>query len=300
MSRLIFFSIGDWGTPTLRLRLLVNSMNKIAETHRPSFIIALGDNFYEDGVASVYDSKWNTHFENVFMLPFLKCKWFPILGNHDYLGNPDAQIEYYKRNPNGRWFMPHKYYSKIFKVPQSEKTLEILFLDTVTLCPFTSSRFIPINHKVSKPLNPNLYYFCDFLTKSTAQLQWIEKTLAKSTASWILLVGHYPMYTSGYHDNCPELIEKLSPLIIKYKVSAYVNGHDHIMEHINNNNIHCFTNGSASKEGETYKKSNTSLFLSTSSGFLVHSVDNNFLTFQFIDAIGNLLYETKLQPRDQM
>ena len=42
---------------------------------------------------------------------------------------------------------------------------------------------------------------------STIQLEWIEQTLAASTADWLFVVGHFPVYSGGSHGNTPELQE---------------------------------------------------------------------------------------------
>lgn len=39
------------------------------------------------------------------------------------------------------------------------------------------------------------------------QLQFIEATLANSTADWLFVVGHYPVYSGGSHGNTAELIQ---------------------------------------------------------------------------------------------
>jgi 3',5'-cyclic AMP phosphodiesterase CpdA len=62
------------------------------------------------------------------------------------------------------------------------------------------------------------------------QLIWLEKNLARSTATWKIVFGHHPLYSSGIHGSSPELIAKLSPLFVRYGVQLYINGHDHNYE----------------------------------------------------------------------
>ena len=45
---------------------VARSMLKTANITKPDFILALGDNFYTDGVASTNDSMWYSHFRNVY------------------------------------------------------------------------------------------------------------------------------------------------------------------------------------------------------------------------------------------
>ena len=50
--------------------------------------------------------------------------------------------------------------------------------------------------------------------------------------TWLLVVGHYPIFSRGEHGDISELKEYLLPLLIQYKVNAYLSGHDHISEHL--------------------------------------------------------------------
>lgn len=62
------------------------------------------------------------------------------------------------------------------------------------------------------------------------QLIWLEKNLAASTATWKIVFGHHPLYSSGVHGSNSELIANLSPLFTRYGVQLYINGHDHNYE----------------------------------------------------------------------
>ena len=46
------------------------------------FVLALGDNFYVDGVANTTDRLWDTAFHDVYSASSLNIPWYPILGNH--------------------------------------------------------------------------------------------------------------------------------------------------------------------------------------------------------------------------
>ena len=78
------------------------------------FIISVGDNFYPNGVQSTQDYHWISSFESIYKDPGLYTDWYVALGNHDYRGNVQAQIDY--SNISRRWNMPDRYYSKIFEL----------------------------------------------------------------------------------------------------------------------------------------------------------------------------------------
>jgi hypothetical protein len=66
-----------------------------------------------------------------------------------------------------------------------------------------------------------------------AQMVWLEESLAKSTASWKIVYGHHPIYSSGHYGTDPVFVERFTPLFKKYKVDLYINGHEHNYERIN-------------------------------------------------------------------
>jgi tartrate-resistant acid phosphatase type 5 len=67
------------------------------------------------------------------------------------------------------------------------------------------------------------------------QLQYIESELQKAAVdqpSWLIVAGHYPVFSAGEHGDTNELKTYLLPLLQKYNVDAYMCGHDHISEHL--------------------------------------------------------------------
>ena len=67
------------------------------------------------------------------------------------------------------------------------------------------------------------------------QLAYIEARLqeaALNPPTWLLVAGHYPVFSAGEHGDTGELKQYLLPLLETYNVDAYFCGHDHISEHI--------------------------------------------------------------------
>ena len=62
------------------------------------------------------------------------------------------------------------------------------------------------------------------------QLAWLKENLANSSATWKVVFGHHPVYSSGMHGNTTQLVESLPPLFARYGVQLYLNGHDHNYE----------------------------------------------------------------------
>ncbi|WP_230770022.1 metallophosphoesterase [Sphingomonas sp. Leaf4] len=103
-----FAVLGDWGRDTPEQHHVAAAMGRAAAAARSDFVLAIGDNFYSDGVESVDDPLWQSVFEGVYTHPALQVPWYALLGNHDYRGNPQAQIDYAATSK--RWRMPARYY----------------------------------------------------------------------------------------------------------------------------------------------------------------------------------------------
>ena len=69
--------------------------NIIDNSNSDDIIILLGDNFYPNGIKSINDINWEK-FNNLN----IPIATYSVLGNHDYLGNINAQIEYKLNNWN--------------------------------------------------------------------------------------------------------------------------------------------------------------------------------------------------------
>ena len=65
------------------------------------------------------------------------------------------------------------------------------------------------------------------------QLEHIDAMLdaaSQEEPTWLLVAGHYPIFSVGEHGDTSELKDYLLPLLQKYNVDAYFCGHDHLSE----------------------------------------------------------------------
>lgn len=247
-------------------------MGIFAEQHHAAFVISTGDNFYDDGVASVSDAHWKESFENVYTATSLQVPWYVVLGNHDRRGNFQAQIDYTRLSK--RWTMPAPYFKKQLSIAPGTE-LEIFFLDTNLL------RNKP---KTDTPADPEA---------AKTQLHWLSKALARSTAQWKMVVGHHPIYSGGEHGNSPELIQKVLPLLIEHKVDLYCNGHDHDLQHLQSDGLNFFCSGAGSQIRDTQSIA-TTRFAKSSSGFMGVQLSPSSMDVQLISGSGEVLYSTIL------
>jgi len=190
--------LGDWG-------FKIRYAGKIAARSRSAnsqFWMGIGDNFYLNGVKSTKDPKWKSVFENIYTDKWFRSHRFEVIaGNHDYRGSVQAQIDYTKKKGTS-WYFPSKYYKTTRKV-ETGVDVDFVYLDTT---PMT-----------------------EFKKKDKAQVAWLRDTLAASTAKWIIVIGHHPIYSLT--GNNEWLIQNVLPLLKKNKVAAYICGHHHTLQH---------------------------------------------------------------------
>ena len=116
-----------------RQKALVPALGKVAKKLSPSFIVSTGDNFYEYGIADADDVGFKRSFTDVYDAeahPSLDLPWYVILGNHDYQGDPAAQISARLRERDGRWRLPAPAFALKRLGDASTSTVDIFFIDT--------------------------------------------------------------------------------------------------------------------------------------------------------------------------
>lgn len=266
-----FLVVGDWGRDGgMSQRAVAGAMAAAATAGKPRFILSVGDNFYEDGVASVDDPHFAASFERIYDAPALQAPWYVALGNHDYKGSVEAQIAYSARNP--RWRMPARYHSAVEKLPGGG-SVEIFVLDT---CPFVG-RYRGTNVRTNGQ-------------DPAAQLAWLEAGLAKSTARCKIVVGHHPVISGGRdHGSTPELLRDVRPLLERHGVTAYFFGHDHDLQHLAKSDVAYFGCGAGANARPT-SMTEGSVFAADKPGFLSAEIGPDGLSFAFIDETGAVLH----------
>jgi acid phosphatase len=270
-----FLIFGDWGRNGEQdQKEVAAQMALAARASAARFIVSVGDNFYEDGVSSAADPQWQTSFENVYSDPAFDIPWQVIMGNHDYHGNCDAQLEYARTHP--RWNMPARYYRQTWRV-DAATTADFFYLDTT---PMIQGYW---HHGKTK---------AQVATQDVKkQLAWFKDELAASKARWKIVIGHHPIYSGGEHGDTAELIENVLPLLHENKVQAWFNGHDHDLQHLVAGEINLFCSGAGSQFRPTKDTIHTK-FAQARSGFTVVSLQPEQMHIRMTDNHGRLLYTT--------
>lgn len=276
-----FLVFGDWGRNGQRdQREVATQMAIASKASDARFIISAGDNFYEKGVASANDPQWQTSFENVYHDPALQIPWLVILGNHDYAGNCEAQLEYARAHP--RWVMPARYFHQTHHI-DGDTSVQFFYLDTT---PMIRSYWKPLS-KIGKHVATQ---------DVKAQIAWFKDALAASKARWKIVVGHHPIYSGGEHGDTAELIADILPLLHEYKVQAWFNGHDHDLQHLVAGNLNMFCSGAGSQVRRTKNTVHTK-FAKSRPGFTTVSLQPERMLIRMTDSNGQLLYTTSVPAK---
>ncbi|MBD3585608.1 acid phosphatase [Salinimonas sp. HHU 13199] len=275
-----FLVVGDWGrNGHFAQRSVAKWMDVASYQFDADMIISTGDNFYENGVASVNDPYWQSSYEAIYDGPSLFVDWYVVLGNHDYRGNWQAQIDY--SDISRRWNMPAQYFEKMIKLEEGG-TVHLVFLDT-------------------NPLNPDYQHEPKYQETQRqdgkAQLAWFEQTLKDNeNADWTIVIGHHPLYSSGKrYGETGAVRGVIEPLLEKYEVDAYIAGHEHDLQHNKpaGSSVEHFVSGGGSEIRPVAQREFTA-FAKSSAGFAVVKVNHHTFTLEFIDDKGKALYHYDL------
>jgi tartrate-resistant acid phosphatase type 5 len=268
--------IGDWGrNGYFHQKELAIQLNDVVELLNAEFIISTGDNFYDNGVASIDDPLWMSSFENIYTGPALLREWYAVLGNHDYRGNAQAQIDYSQKSR--RWRMPSRYFHKREKLEGGDK-IDFIFID--------SNPYQTEYH--SKPAK-----YAGITKQDTArQSAWMDSLLLLPDARWKIVIGHHPLYTSGKRaDQEQDMKLRFKDLFDARQVDAYWCGHEHDLQHNKPEGYtHYYVSGAGSEVRPTGQRDYTR-FAESVTGFMTFSFNKDTLLVQAIDYEGKVRYQ---------
>jgi tartrate-resistant acid phosphatase type 5 len=266
-----FLVVGDWGRNGQGdAQAVADWMGIAAEQFNSRFVISTGDNFYCCGVASTEDHQWISSFENVFRSHSLQIPWYAVLGNHDYQGNVQAQIDYGKKNQ--RWKMPSRYFTNVIH------GVRFVFIDT--------SPFIRSYHS-RKDSYPDLH-----LQDTTKQLAWLDSVLTNSSERWKIVVGHHPIYSVGEHGSEPDMKRLIEGKLEKHNVQLYFAGHDHSLQSLQRKGspVYHLISGGGSEDTPVKKDPAISRFAKQTTGFMIVAQHSESMKIYFIDSNGKNIY----------
>ncbi|MEJ0028906.1 MAG: tartrate-resistant acid phosphatase type 5 family protein [Bacteroidota bacterium] len=280
-----FYLFGDWGRDGKAGQKKVSEvMDAAAKIEAPQFIVSTGDNFYPDGVQTATDKQWKTSFEDIYTGKGLQCPWYVVLGNHDYHGNPQAEIDY--SSTSKRWNMPARYYVKSFPLgQQTSASIDMIFIDT-------------------SPLHDEYYNEKDrrqvISQDTTKQLRWIDSVLMASKATWKFVIGHHSMYTGGKRIEDIQFVRThLEKIFIKNNVDFYLCGHEHDLQFIKPKGRTTYLVSGAGSEVRPTGNLPYTKFAAATNGFMALSVTNDTVFVDVLDVAGKVIYSSKVDRLQQ-
>jgi 3',5'-cyclic AMP phosphodiesterase CpdA len=269
-----FFIISDMGeTLNYGNDSIATILNKLAPTIQPRFIISSGDFFHNAGVKSTTDSQWDLMNSKIFASPYMKIDVYPINGNHEYIGNPQATVDY--SSINQHWKMEALNYTFVKKIDS---------IHSVRFVMINTSPFVEKYRRDPKYHSVNLQDW----KKSTL---WLDSVLRTSKEEWKVVVGHHPIFTSDFGQGSTyELIKYVDPLLKKYNVDMYFSGHIHKFEHVQRNDMDYFSTANGGSVPRIATPWFNTLFVKRTLGFTVCSVSGDVFSLFFVDQRGRVVY----------
>ena len=262
---------------------------------------------------------FNCLFMTVYLIRFI------VGGNHDHCGDITLQMKL--SETCDRWNFPdynHRIVREFYAGGHNENNdtatlvkLEIIMIDTVHLAGETTC---PHAEDVVGTVYPSEYFQYlhheddESLARATTTLGWIENALLESDADYLIVAGHYPIYSACSHGGNAALQSKLDPLLRKYGVTAYLSGHEHCQFHFSYEGMDYILSGAghdccySSKNKKSLPKRGDLKYLLADSndysgsagvrgGFASFDVGRDEMSFALHRESGDVLYESVLLPR---
>jgi hypothetical protein len=211
---------GDCGDNSVNQRNVKNQMLKYMGNTDINAWLLLGDNAYQDGTDSEYQSK----FFNIYKDDLLKkYPLFPTPGNHDYHDSDFTAKRAQETHETA-------YYQNFSMPTEAESGGTASHSQSFYSFDIGNIHFISLD---SYGKEEKAYRLYDTIGP---QVQWIKKDLAANkNKGWVIAFWHHPPYTMGSHnsDKEGELIEireKFIGVLERAGVNLVLNGHSHDYE----------------------------------------------------------------------
>ena len=335
---LTFGVVGDTGKPNADLYAIAQQMNNYhMNKGKLEFVLLLGDNIYNDGIGKGPA----VHFERPFKgLLDAGVKFYAVLGNHDIQKAQGIQMQtnYPHFNMGGRHFYSFTNADGLVEffgldsTALSEEAEELVDANLkrlikvketttkrlTTLRPAASTRSVKAaiaNQErrltsVESKIVESEQFLNEIRKVKSSQLDWLDESLANSTAQWKIVFLHHAIFSSAYKrwplkghgkdKNVLRLRKVLHEKFVRHKVDVVFGGHDHVFEKtkvqvspVTNHKITYITAGAGSKlrKGDLDKKNWFFEFgEDRKHSFLVVSLGTNKMEIDVVDKQGRNIF----------
>ncbi|KAL8489231.1 hypothetical protein ACS0TY_025219 [Phlomoides rotata] len=186
-------------------------MGRIGKKLDIDFVISTGDNFYKQGLKGVDDPFFKKSFTNIYTSKSLSKPWYTVLGNHDYLGDVEAQLSPALRRRDKRWICKRNYVV-------GAGFWDIVFVDTNPLVQkyFNNPKNETFDWRNVLPRDKYISYV----------VKNLDLALQKSKARWKVVVGHHTIRSNGYHGDTQEIVDQILPILKRLQALDFSNSGD--------------------------------------------------------------------------
>ncbi len=268
IAQTLFAAIGDYGTGTTEEA----SVAGLVYEWNPDFIITLGDNRYG---SMNYDEVVGQYF----------CNYLADVGNGGFCSGGNSQANmFFPSLGNGDYQDGGgvKEYLNYFTLPGK---------GVATSGTSGSERYYDF---VKGPVH---FFVLDSQgarnktnSTMTAQQNWLQAQLAKSTAQWNIVYFHHPAYSSG--TSTPSTVMQWP--FAAWGADAVISGHDHIYERIFADGIVYFINGLGGDTIGSFLEtpvSGSQVRYNGDYGAMQIDASDTTIEFQFINSKGDIIDE---------
>ena len=183
--------------------------------------------------------------------------------------------------------------------------VKFLMIDTVLLCGNTAydTYEAPAFSSLKERLMSIQYL---------ASIEATLRAMSESDFSYLVVAGHFPVWSIAEHGPTKCLVDSIRPLLHKYKVSAYLAGHDHNLQHISdefmNATVEYIVSGASNfitnstKNAKNIPKDSLKFhwgdgYFLVNGGFCLFNASKQNMTITFVESNGLELYQTVIYPR---
>lgn len=265
-----FLAVGRQGYGNDHGRRVAAGMERAAAEKITHFAVLGGDNFFRDGVVSADDPQWQEKFEDLYGGPHLRgLPFFAVLGNHDHLGNAQAQADYAaQRKGTGRWRMDGLYYARDFgRADGGRVLLRVVFLDMIPMMESPEAQAAFLREQMDAPGG------------------------GSGGPVWKVIVGHNPLRSLTEQPTAlTRVMHDLLPVSQELGVDLAVSSNDWFQQLLDvpGEPMHVSTSGGGRKLEEVPLREADGQYTKSQHGFARITVDATQLTVEMLDADGNV------------
>jgi UDP-2,3-diacylglucosamine pyrophosphatase LpxH len=210
--------LGDSGSGDNNQKSVRDSFTTIVtrESRKADAILMLGDNAYDSGT----DSEFQTKLFDIYKEILFNTPLFPTMGNHDSLSNA---------------------YLNVFTMPNSTLNIPTNWTDGALSSTqlyysfnFGEIHFICLDSETSSISSTE-----GSAPSDSAMVTWLKQDLAATKSQWLIAYWHHPPYTKGSHDSdslsdsagkMTNMRKYVLPILEKNGVDLILSGHSHTYE----------------------------------------------------------------------